>query len=76
MSAVSSATPTRVAPTAVGESVLAALVGLGWSEKVAAPVVEQTLAEAGDADKGSVAVLLRLALGKLGPAQHTVGDRS
>ncbi|WP_083363791.1 Holliday junction branch migration protein RuvA [Microterricola viridarii] len=66
----------RLAPAGVGESVLAALVGLGWSEKVAAPVVEQTLAEAGDADKGSVAVLLRLALGKLGPAQHTIGGRA
>ncbi len=74
--AASTTTASPVAPTAVGESVLAALVGLGWSEKVAAPVVEQTLAEAGDADKGSVAVLLRLALGRLGPAQHTIGGRA
>lgn len=65
-----------VAPTAVGESVLAALVGLGWSEKIAVQAVDETLAEAGDADKASVAVLLRLALGRLGPAQHTVGGRS
>lgn len=65
-----------VAPTAVGESVLAALVGLGWSEKVAVQTVDEILADASDADKASVAVLLRLALSKLGPAQHTVGGRS
>lgn len=76
VTAASAPAAARVAPTAVGESVLAALVGLGWSEKVASPIVEQTLAEAGDADKGSVAVLLRLALGKLGPAQHTIGGRA
>ncbi|AMB58332.1 Holliday junction branch migration protein RuvA [Microterricola viridarii] len=76
VTAASAPGPTSVVPTAVGESVLAALVGLGWSEKVAAPVVELTLAEAGDADKGSVAVLLRLALGRLGPAQHTIGGRA
>lgn len=66
----------RVAPTAVGESVLAALIGLGWSEKVAVPVVDETLSEATDADKASVAVLLRQALAKLGPAQHSLGGRS
>lgn len=66
----------RVAPTAVGESVLAALVGLGWTEKVAVQAVEETLADASDADKASVAVLLRLALSKLGPAQHTLAGRS
>ncbi|PPL18897.1 Holliday junction branch migration protein RuvA [Microterricola pindariensis] len=76
VTAASAPTLGRLAPAGVGESVLAALVGLGWSEKVAAPVVEQTLTEAGDADKGSVAVLLRLALGKLGPAQHTIGGRA
>jgi Holliday junction DNA helicase RuvA len=76
VTAASAPNVARVAPTAVGESVLAALVGLGWSEKVAVQAVEETLAEAGDADKASVAVLLRLALGRLGPAQHTIGGRS
>jgi Holliday junction DNA helicase RuvA len=76
VTAASAPNVARVAPTAVGESVLAALVGLGWSENVAVQAVEETLAEAGDADKASVAVLLRLALGRLGPAQHTIGGRS
>lgn len=76
VTAASAPNVARVAPTAVGESVLAALVGLGWSEKVAVQAVDETLAEAGDADKASVAVLLRLALGRLGPAQHTIGGRS
>ena len=76
VTATSAPNVARVAPTAVGESVLAALVGLGWSEKVAVQAVDETLAEAGDADKASVAVLLRLALGRLGPAQHTIGGRS
>lgn len=76
VTAASAPNVARVAPTAVGESVLAALVGLGWSEKIAVQAVDETLAEAGDADKASVAVLLRLALGRLGPAQHTIGGRS
>ncbi|KQW03782.1 ATP-dependent DNA helicase RuvA [Leifsonia sp. Root4] len=76
VTAASAPNVARVAPSAVGESVLAALVGLGWSEKIAVQAVDETLAEAGDADKASVAVLLRLALGRLGPAQHTIGGRS
>lgn len=75
VTAASAPSSVRVAPTAVGESVLAALVGLGWSEKVAVQAVDETLAGASDADKTSVAVLLRIALGKLGPAQHTIGGR-
>ncbi|UOE45235.1 Holliday junction branch migration protein RuvA [Agromyces larvae] len=58
-----------VATGGVADSVLAALTGLGWSEKLAADAVEQTLAEASEADATSVPALLRLALGRLGPAQ-------
>lgn len=76
VSAQTSPNAATVAPTATGESVLAALIGLGWSEKVAVQAVEETLAEASDTDRASVAILLRLALGKLGPAQHTFGGRS
>jgi holliday junction DNA helicase RuvA len=58
-------------PSGLGESVLAALVGLGWSERVASEAVEAALEEAatGSADP-TVPILLRTALARLGPAQH------
>ena len=51
--------------------------GLGWSERVAAEAVDETLSELGDAagtDSAppAVAAVLRLALGRLGPAAHHV----
>ncbi|WP_309103142.1 Holliday junction branch migration protein RuvA [Microbacterium sp.] len=49
--------------------VAAALVGLGWSEKVAAEAAAQTAAEATVAEQASVALLLRRTLALLGPAQ-------
>ena len=49
--------------------VAAALVGLGWSEKVAADAAAQTAAEATEAESASVASLLRRTLALLGPAQ-------
>jgi len=54
--------------TGTAATVQAALIGLGWSEKVAAEAVEQTLAEAADAEL-AVAAVLRLALARLGPAR-------
>ncbi|MES2094723.1 MAG: Holliday junction branch migration protein RuvA [Actinomycetota bacterium] len=51
----------------VRESVLVALVGLGWSERVAAQAVEDALANASVGDSTTVASLLRLALTRLGP---------
>lgn len=60
----------------VAASVQAALIGLGWSERVAAEAVDETLKEldsrpdATDAAPLTVAVVLRLALGRLGPAQN------
>ncbi|WP_105036669.1 Holliday junction branch migration protein RuvA [Cryobacterium aureum] len=68
--------PTRLpAATSVAASVQAALIGLGWSERVAAEAVDDTLTEladaAGDAPAPpAVAAVLRLALGRLGPAAH------
>lgn len=56
------------APATISESVLVALVGLGWSERVAAQAVEEAIAAAADADRDSVPVLLRSALSRLGPA--------
>ena len=69
-------TPTRPAgATSVAASVQAALIGLGWSERVAAEAVDETLTELTDAAgtesaPPTVAAVLRLALGRLGPAAH------
>ena len=53
----------------VRDSVLVALVGLGWSERVAALAVEDALSVASDVESTAVASLLRLALMQLGPQQ-------
>ncbi|HEU5223676.1 MAG TPA: Holliday junction branch migration protein RuvA [Candidatus Lumbricidophila sp.] len=58
-----------VTTSAALDGVLAALVGLGWSERVAAEAVQHVAAEAFDADRASVSTLLRLALAHLGPTQ-------
>jgi Holliday junction DNA helicase RuvA len=67
---VTSAAASRRAPAAGGvqSSVLAALVGLGWSERAAAQAVDEVLAES-DGQTDSVPAVLRLALARLGPAQ-------
>lgn len=59
-----------VAVGGAAESVLAALTGLGWSERVAAEAVEETMAAASETEAASVPVLLRLTLSRLGPAQQ------
>ena len=69
------ATPSRQAPSTVttggvAESVLAALTGLGWSERVAAEAVDETMAAASDVEAASVPAVLRLTLSRLGPAQQ------
>lgn len=58
------------ASRSVAATVQAALIGLGWTERVASETVEETLADLGDREPASVAAVLRLALGRLGPAQH------
>ncbi|MCU1513615.1 MAG: Holliday junction branch migration protein RuvA [Microbacteriaceae bacterium] len=65
----SAATPAAATP--VHESVLVALVGLGWSERVAAQAVDEAVAEASVADAATTQSLLRLALTRLGPQQYT-----
>jgi Holliday junction DNA helicase RuvA len=67
---VTSAPASRSAPAAGGvqSSVLAALVGLGWSERAAAQAVDEVLAES-NGQTDSVPAVLRLALARLGPAQ-------
>ncbi|MDQ0575553.1 Holliday junction branch migration protein RuvA [Agromyces albus] len=59
----------------VAESVLTALTGLGWSERVAAEAVEETIGAASDTEAASVPTLLRLTLSRLGPAQHSGRSR-
>lgn len=55
-------------PSAVPDSVLVALVGLGWPEKVAAEAVADVVAETDEGARDSVQTLLRLTLARLGPA--------
>ncbi|TFD62849.1 Holliday junction branch migration protein RuvA [Cryobacterium suzukii] len=74
VTAATSSTRARGA-TSVAASVQAALIGLGWSERVAAEAVDETLSELADgvgtdSAPPAVAAVLRLALGRLGPAAH------
>jgi Holliday junction DNA helicase RuvA len=64
-----SASTRSVATVSVSDSVLVALVGLGWSERVAALAVDDALVGASAAESLTVASLLRLALTQLGPQQ-------
>ena len=58
-----------VATVSISDSVLVALVGLGWSERAAALAVDDALSGASAPDSLTVASLLRLALTQLGPQQ-------
>lgn len=58
-----------IATASVSDSVLVALVGLGWSERVAAQAIEDAQAGSRVEDAATVASLLRLALTQLGPQQ-------
>jgi Holliday junction DNA helicase RuvA len=64
-----------VSKASVGNSVLVALVGLGWSERVAAQAVDDALTEASAAEAATVPALLRLALTQLGPQQAASSAR-
>ncbi|MEZ3160258.1 Holliday junction branch migration protein RuvA [Microbacterium sp. BWT-B31] len=72
----------KIAPTRVGRAqpagapdstvfaqVAQALVGLGWSERVAVEAVASVADDATEADRASVQALLRLTLAALGPAR-------
>lgn len=58
------------APTEIVQQLVAALVGLGWSEKVAAEAAVQSTDGASVTELGSVSLLLRRTLATLGPAQQ------
>ncbi len=66
MQVVSGASGAGTVATAIGESVLVALVGLGWPERVAAQAVDDALGSAAHRSL-DVPALLRLALAELGP---------
>jgi Holliday junction DNA helicase RuvA len=59
------ASPARGSTT---NDVVSALVGLGWNERLAVQAVDEAYADADDAERAEVPVLLRLALARLGPA--------
>ncbi|WP_158864483.1 Holliday junction branch migration protein RuvA [Leifsonia sp. AG29] len=54
--------------SSVPDSVLVALVGLGWPEKVAAEALADVVAETDESSRDTVQALLRLTLARLGPA--------
>lgn len=62
-----SAAPQAAAP--VRDSVLLALVGLGWPERTAAVAVDEALIVATDLERETMQSLLRIALAHLGPQQ-------
>jgi Holliday junction DNA helicase RuvA len=59
----------KARPSSVVDSVLVALVGLGWNERAAGQAVDEALAGATQAERDAVPALLRLALTRLGPSQ-------
>ncbi|MDP9027997.1 MAG: Holliday junction branch migration protein RuvA [Actinomycetota bacterium] len=65
--AVSTGSTSGAGSTSVTSSVIGALVGLGWNDRVAAQAVEEAADEASAQERGSVQALLRLALARLGP---------
>lgn len=57
---------TAPAAATVSESVLVALVGLGWNERAAMQAVDDAIAAASEQERTAVPALLRLALASLG----------
>lgn len=58
-----------IAPAAVSAKVVAALIALGWSERVSTDTVHEIAGTAAASDLGSVPALLKLALAQLGPSR-------
>jgi Holliday junction DNA helicase RuvA len=61
--------PGGVETGSVAAQVVQALVGLGWSERIATEAVALSIETATDADSTSVPALLRVTLAALGPAR-------
>lgn len=66
-------TGAAAAPSDVGQRVISALTGLGWSDRLAASTVDDILARASEAERGDVQSLLRLALAELGTPRAAQG---
>ncbi|MCK6065334.1 MULTISPECIES: Holliday junction branch migration protein RuvA [Microbacterium] len=66
----SAAPATARAAGAIPAQVAQALIGLGWSERVAAEAVASVADGASETDRASVQALLRLTLSVLGPARR------
>jgi Holliday junction DNA helicase RuvA len=64
-----STSATKTTTPGVQQSVLVALVGLGWNERAATQAVEEAVAGATQTERETVPALLRLALTRLGPGQ-------
>jgi Holliday junction DNA helicase RuvA len=62
--------------TSVADSVMVALVGLGWNERAASQAVDEAVAGATSAERETVPALLRLALTRLGPSQFAGNSSS
>ncbi|AWB89302.1 Holliday junction branch migration protein RuvA [Salinibacterium hongtaonis] len=61
--------PSAAAPQPiVRDSVVQALIGLGWNEKAAQDAADEAISSAAGAQRESVPALLRLALSELGPS--------
>lgn len=67
------AAPASAAVSTVSDSVVIALVGLGWPERVAIQAVDEAVESASELEKQAVPALLRLALANLGPQQLSGG---
>lgn len=61
--------PAAAPVSSTSQSVVTALVGLGWNEKVAAQAVDEVIEAATEDGALPVPALLRLALARLGPQQ-------
>lgn len=61
--------PASAPASTTTQSVVSALVGLGWNERVAAQAVDEVVEAATDDGALPVPALLRLALARLGPQQ-------
>lgn len=59
---------TTVNAAAIADQVVTALIGLGWPEKTAVQAVVEASADASSSELSAVPSLIRLALGRLGPA--------
>jgi Holliday junction DNA helicase RuvA len=57
------------APTAIAGQVVAALIALGWSERLSTETVHEIAGDASVSDRSSVPALLKLALAQLGPSR-------